>query len=257
MKKLVVLLLIAIYIFSLMSFAIAEQGEGNSGASISNEDECNVEQDCIDKGLCDVGIECTCSKTNKCYTGIIAEDDDEENETEDGEDDEDDSEGKGVGLQVKSGNYTTNLGQAVKIFVHERNRIRLESKNVSADCECNMTQENETDETGQNKTKLKVKLSNGKGAEIKIMPDKASENALNMLKLKVCSEENKCSIELKEVGEGEEIRLAYELQTEREAKIMGLLKANIQVKAQVDAESGEVIQIEKPWWAFLASESEE
>ena len=26
------------------------------------------------------------------------------------------------------------------------------------------------------------------------------------------------------------------------------------VEAQVDAESGEVIQTKKPWWAFLASE---
>jgi hypothetical protein len=31
----------------------------------------------------------------------------------------------------------------------------------------------------------------------------------------------------------------------------------MQVQAQVDAENGEVIQTHKPWWAFLASESEE
>jgi hypothetical protein len=31
----------------------------------------------------------------------------------------------------------------------------------------------------------------------------------------------------------------------------------MQVSAQVDAENGEVIAVKKPWWAFLASESEE
>jgi hypothetical protein len=31
----------------------------------------------------------------------------------------------------------------------------------------------------------------------------------------------------------------------------------MQVRAQVDAENGEVIRTNKPWWAFLASEPEE
>jgi hypothetical protein len=31
----------------------------------------------------------------------------------------------------------------------------------------------------------------------------------------------------------------------------------MQVRSQVDAESGEVIRTERPWWAFLAVESED
>jgi hypothetical protein len=31
----------------------------------------------------------------------------------------------------------------------------------------------------------------------------------------------------------------------------------MQVQAQVDAENGDVILAKKPWWAFLATESEE
>jgi hypothetical protein len=30
----------------------------------------------------------------------------------------------------------------------------------------------------------------------------------------------------------------------------------MQVQAQVDAETGEIIQVNKPWWAFLAVEPE-
>jgi len=29
------------------------------------------------------------------------------------------------------------------------------------------------------------------------------------------------------------------------------------VSAQIDAETGEIIRVKKPWWAFLASEPEE
>ena len=89
------------------------------------------------------------------------------------------------------------------------------------------------------------------------MPDTASERAIERLQLKVCSEEAGCQIELKEVGEGNEARLAYEVKAQKTSRGFGLFKKDMQVEAQVDAESGEVIQSNKPWWAFLASESEE
>jgi hypothetical protein len=93
--------------------------------------------------------------------------------------------------------------------------------------------------------------------EVKIMPDTASERALERLRLNVCSEENNCSIELKEVGNGNQTKAAYEVKVEKQARVLGLFKTKMQVQAQVDAENGEVIQTKKPWWAFLASESEE
>ena len=89
------------------------------------------------------------------------------------------------------------------------------------------------------------------------MPDTASERALERLQLKTCSEENGCSIELKEVGQGDQVKAAYEVQVQKQAKVLGLFKTKMQVQAQVDAENGEVISAKKPWWAFLASESEE
>jgi len=154
--------------------------------------------------------------------------------------------------KAQAGDYVGEGGQQIQIQEKTNNRIQLRVGNHSADCGLNLTQEKV-----QNKTKLYAKLSNGINAEIKVMPDTASETALNRLRLKVCTEENNCTIELKEVGKGEQVELAYEIKRERQAKIFGLFKARMQVQAQVNAETGEIIRVKKPWWAFLASEPEE
>lgn len=155
-------------------------------------------------------------------------------------------------IRVQSGNYTNENGQQMQIQEQSNNRLQLRVGNVSANCLLNLTQEQV-----QERTRLKTNLSNGKGAEIKIMPDTASKRAIERLKLKVCNLDNNCSIELKEVGTGQQIRAAYEIQAQKEAKILGMFKTKMQVKAQVDAENGEIIRTQKPWWAFMATESAE
>ena len=152
-------------------------------------------------------------------------------------------------IQVQDGTYVGEGGQQMMIQKESNNQIQLRVKGVSANCGLNLTQTQ-----SQNKTKLETKLSNGRNAEIKIMPDTASETALARLRLKVCSEENECQIELKEVGQGEQVKAAYEMNIQRQAKFLGMFGTRMQVQAQVDAETGEVIQTSKPWWAFLASE---
>jgi hypothetical protein len=111
----------------------------------------------------------------------------------------------------------------------------------------------------RNAVNTRIRLSNGRNAEIKIMPEVASETALARLRLRVCNETRNCSIELKEVGRGEgnQTRLAYEIQSERHFRILGMFRTKAQVRAQVDAENGEILQVKKPWWAFLASEPDE
>ncbi len=159
---------------------------------------------------------------------------------------------QGMRQEVMAGNYIGEGGQQMKIQQQANNQMRLEVGGVGVDCPFNLTQEQV-----QNRTKLKAQLSNGRNAEIKVMPDTASETALNRLRLKVCDEAQGCSLELKEVGQGEQTKLAYELKTQRQSKVFGLFKARMNVRAQVDAETGEIIRVQKPWWAFLASESEE
>jgi translation elongation factor EF-1alpha len=156
--------------------------------------------------------------------------------------------------QVQAGIYVGENGQNIQIQAQENNKFKIKAGNVSAECseKCNMTQEQE-----QNRTKFKMQLSNGRNAEIKVMPDVASETALARLRLKVCSSENNCSIELKEVGQGNETKAGYEMQIQRHFRVLGMFRTKAQVKAEVNAENGEIISVKKPWWAFLATEPEE
>ncbi len=155
-------------------------------------------------------------------------------------------------IRVQTEILTTENGEQVQVQEQTNNRLKFQSGEVSAETSMQMTKQ-ET-QTG---TKLQVELSNGKNAEVKLMPDTASEKALERLRIKVCSEENNCQIELKEVGKGEEVKAAYEVKVQKQAKFLGLFKTKMQVQAQVDAENGEIIQEKRPWWSFLAAEVEE
>jgi len=157
--------------------------------------------------------------------------------------------GEGTQFKLMKGEYANEAGQQMQVQEMANNRIRLNVGGVSTDCDCELTQE-----IVQNRTRLKMKLSNGQNAEVKIMPDVASERALERLRLKVCSEENGCSIELKEVAQGKEVKAVYELKTQRQSKVFGIFQRRMHVQAQVDSETGEIIRTKKPWWAFLATE---
>lgn len=150
-----------------------------------------------------------------------------------------------IGSNVQNKVVVNNNGEEVQVQIQERETLR--SRNVTAhtdlEIESNMT---------QNRTRLQVHLSNGRNAEIKIMPDTASERAIERLRLKVCNESNNCTIELKEVGQGNETRLNYELQAERYFRILGIFQAKAKVRAEINAENGDV-SVKNPWWAFLAT----
>ncbi|MDP2940556.1 MAG: ice-binding family protein [Candidatus Omnitrophota bacterium] len=154
--------------------------------------------------------------------------------------------------EIKSGEYTSPLGQLLRVRELAQNLKELRVNSVSAQTDLNITAETDS----QGKMKLKTKLRNGQEVEIKIMPDTASERALERLRLKVCSPDNNCIIQLKDVGNGETERIQYEVQLERHSRILGIFQKKMQVSADVDAETGDT-KVHKPWWAFLASESEE
>ncbi len=157
--------------------------------------------------------------------------------------------GEGRGVMAKPGEYFGQQGQMMQISQNQ-GRFGLRVGGVNADCECNLTQEE-----FQNRTRLYARMSEGRNFEIKVMPDVASETALERLRLRNCDED--CEIELREVGVGDNARLAYEMKTQRNSKVFGLFGARMNVRAQVDAETGELISVNKPWWAFMATESEE
>src|SRR3989338_2135339 len=95
-------------------------------------------------------------------------------------------------------------------------------------------------------TKEEIKIKENKlylnDKEIKIMPDTASEKAIATLELK-----KDVIIELKDTG-----KPIYEKIGRKEVKILALFKTEMQVKTQIDAQTGNVDKTEKPWWGFLA-----
>jgi len=137
------------------------------------------------------------------------------------------------------------------------NIIVITIDGTEVETELEIETENDSQVQERNRTRIKAKLKDGIKKEIKVMPDAASEKALERLRLKVCSSDNNCTIQLKEVGIGTNKQLAYELQAERHMKLLAIFKAKALVKAQIDAETGEIITVKKPWWAFLATEPEE
>jgi len=167
---------------------------------------------------------------------------------------EDGEESTGEDLMIEVGDYISINGKIVQIqkqIGDDGKKTKIKSDGISAETELEVIQEE--DDSG----KLKVNLSNGKNVEIKIMPDKASEKAIAALKLHVCSEENDCEIELKEVGSGDEAKAVYEIKAQKQVKLLWLFNKKMQVSTEIDADNGDVISTKKPWWGFLTKDSEE
>ena len=89
--------------------------------------------------------------------------------------------------------------------------------------------------------------SNGRKAEVKIMPETASQNAIQRLG------NLNFTIQLKEVGKGNDTQTVYELTGKKQGKFLGIFKIMASEKVQVDPVTGEVKKVIKPWWSFLAS----
>ena len=133
-----------------------------------------------------------------------------------------------VEVQIESGG----LAQLVKID-RANSEVKIVKGNVSAKAQGNIVIDNK---------KLYI-VSGNRTTEVKIMPDTASQVAISQLKLKGYE------IELKDVG-----KPVYEIDGTKDAKILGLFGAKMRIKSQVDAQTGQVIKTQKPWWSFLASE---
>lgn len=97
---------------------------------------------------------------------------------------------------------------------------------------------------------FRVYLSNGRYASVKIFPENASLIAIAKMNAS-CSERN-CTLILKETGSGSDARAVYEVKAEKKVRILGLINSRMNVSADVDAETGDVLAVHRPWWAFVA-----
>jgi uncharacterized membrane protein YkoI len=131
------------------------------------------------------------------------------------------------------------LKNDVRATVNSNNEIELEDA--------------ESDDNAPQGTILKATLSDGSQTYIKISPATAALKA--QLETKSACEE-KCEVELKEKKVQSETKAVYEVQVEKESKVFGFINADMYIDVSVDAQTGTVLEINKPWWAFLAVEQE-
>ena len=153
--------------------------------------------------------------------------------------------------EYRSGNFTTSLGNFLNVKLIVGGMLELREGNVTVKTKLNLTK------VENNGSKLEVKLSNGRNSEIKTMPSTASAIALAKLRIKVCNETNNCTIELKTFGSGNDVKVEYQVKAQKNVKVIGLFRAKMNVEANVDAKTGEIISINKPWWARFAVEGEQ
>jgi len=150
-------------------------------------------------------------------------------------------------IDKKEGRLNVN-GKNITIKNIGKERREIIAGKINAKIGLNITGE----EIDENTTSIAALLSNGKLAPVKIMPDRASLNALKKLKAK-CEKED-CTIELKESGNFENVKPVYVVETEKDSRIFFIFPKRMVVRAEVDAETGEIINVKKPWWAFSAKE---
>jgi hypothetical protein len=62
---------------------------------------------------------------------------------------------------------------------------------------------------------------------------------------------------LKTFGSGNDVKVEYQVKAQKNVKVIGLFRAKMNVEANVDAKTGEIISINKPWWARFAVEGEQ
>ena len=241
MKKVMLFLIFGILLVSMLSVGLVV-AEGNGVQAGQNDDVVDENEDEIE---CEDLNQEECEANDEC--GYYA---DEESDADWCKKIKDVSLEKRKNRKDKGKNPPYAFGHRFRL--QDRNMTRAEFREQIRSKWGNKTEEGEDGE-------MRVYLSNGRKAHLKIMPNVASEKALKRLRLRNCNESNNCSIELKEVGKGEgnKTRAAYEVQMQRHHKLLGMFRIKATNKVQVDAETGEIIRVKKPWWAFLASEENE
>jgi len=101
------------------------------------------------------------------------------------------------------------------------------------------------DEFEGNESDLGVITSDGKRHRLKVLPDRASEIAIEQLRAK------NFTIELKEILHKNIPRVIYNIEANKSGRFLGVFKLKMKIEGEIDSETGELIGINKPWWAFL------
>lgn len=92
-------------------------------------------------------------------------------------------------------------------------------------------------------------VSDGNATKIKIFPDEASQIARE----KSNSSLNITNVSLEEIRHNNIPRVVYNIESNEEGRFLGVFKLAVKAQTQIDPETGEVVDVIRPWWAFLVS----
>ena len=93
---------------------------------------------------------------------------------------------------------------------------------------------------------LRTWEENCSNSKMKILPETASLKARERLG------ELGFNVSLKEIGNKNKTKTIYEAKAQQQGKLFGFLNVQADVSAEIDAETGEIIKVHKPWLSFLA-----
>ena len=152
-----------------------------------------------------------------------------------------------IKVKIESKEENSNNERKLK-FESENDENETETEEVEIEEGLKIEIENETEadnETATNKTKIKIKTKDGNKVEIKVLPSTASERAREIF------ESRNFTIILKEIGHKNIPRVVYHIEGNKTGKFLGIFKMEAEIQGDVDAETGEILNKNVPWWAFL------
>ena len=247
-KQLIVLMFLSILLISIFSFAfvLAEKGSnngngnsnsgsssnsGSNSGSSANSGSGNSESDSsTNSGDSQIGNSGQSSKTTSSNSGS----------------------GKDTEVKIESKKtFVDSHGNEneVEIKIEETEskkvlKVKSESKTEKVETELEIEEEDDGQEV-----KLKIKTKSGQETEIKILPSQAKKIALDSLDASEVT-----NITLEEKVHKNVPRVVYNIQTNKNGKFLGVWKIAMRFTSEVDPETGEIIEENKPWWSVLVAE---
>jgi hypothetical protein len=181
---------------------------------------------------------------NNSFASVLQEENENESEDEEVEIEEE------LEIEIEEENEGDNNGSGKAFGKTYTKKVKEEypykvigAEGEESEFEVRTQTRNKGNETQQ---KIKIILSNGQNKDIKVLPETASQTAIDKFKSR------NMTVVLKEVGEGNNLSVVYEAEGNKTVKFLGLFKVKADVKAILDSETGEIIDVEKPWWYFMA-----
>ncbi len=244
MKKVMVVFVLAFLLIGVLGFAHADGGENvnvNAGAnaeihggSANGSGSANISSNDSHEG------DQNKSMNQEKEQSQVSSEDKNQSHVEDNNQTETETEthyhfksqdGQEYEIQIKT---KTKNGQETE----SSQELNFHGYNVSSDLKIHF-------EDDGNESMLKVNLSDGEERAVKVLPDVASQRAIDVFNSK------NVTVVLKQVGNGTNASVVYDARTNKTVAILGIFKANAEIQAQIDSETGNVLNVNKPWWYFL------